>query len=252
MSEKVNQYKDIFQSRGIDHAEAFRRYPESVKEEVEAILRLGDIQPQEVVLDMPSASGFLSRYLKVPGVRLIAVDPSPVMHALCQKVVAESYCHPLHKLPLHDESVDVVICLAGLHHEPKLPDVFDEVSRVLGKKGRFAIAEIDEGSDVAEFFNRFVDHFSSMGHQGNFFNDDYLKKLKKSNFLITKNEIVNYHWKFSSESSMADCLSLMFGIDKANPSQVIDGVTKILGVDILEDGQIGMRWGLRHTLCTKS
>ena len=36
MSEKVNQYKDIFQSRGIDHAEAFRRYPESVKEEVEA------------------------------------------------------------------------------------------------------------------------------------------------------------------------------------------------------------------------
>ncbi len=244
----MKKYSDIFQVRGQEHAEAFRRYPDSVREEVNAILQLAAPQPGEVVLDLPAASGFLSRYMDVPGARLLAVEPSNQLYELCKQAVENSYMAPLDCLPLQDEQVDVAICLAGLHHEQRLADIFAEVFRVLRVTGRFAIAEVNENSGPACFLNGFVNQHSSLGHSGLFASPAYRELLEAVGFRVVTDQEVQYHWRFSSAADMADCLKLMFGIDRANPDQIIAAVADVLGMDELPDGSVGMRWSLLHLL----
>lgn len=247
----MRNYADIFELRGKQHAEAFRLFPDSISEEVAAILKLAAPQAGEVLLDLPAASGFLSKYLNVPGVRLLAVEPSRQLYELCKSTVQQSYLAPLDQLPIEDERVDVAICLAGLHHEQKIGDIFAEVSRVLRKGGRFAIAEVDSNSPPAKFLNGFVDQYSSLGHAGTFASEAYDGHLQAAGFRVMTNQVAEYYWRFASVTDMANCLRLMFGIDLAQPETIIAAVTEQLGVDELPNGWVGMRWSLRHFLCLK-
>jgi SAM-dependent methyltransferase len=248
MADAPADYRGIFERRGRDHDLAFRRYPQACQEEVQAILRLAAPLPGETLLDVPAAGGFLSTHLEVPGVRLIAVDPSPVLHALCRRLVPESYLAPANALPLPTGSVDVTVCLAGLHHDPDPGAAFKEIRRVLRPHGRLAIAEVAAGSAVAGFLNGFVDRHNSLGHQGHFLDDAMAATLVASGFAITGDAVAAYHWRFASRSDMADCLRLMFGIDLATPGEIVQAVESELGVDDLPGGAIGMRWSLRHLL----
>ena len=172
MSAGPTSYQDIFTLRGAAHDEAFRRFPEASRNEVLAVLGLADPKSGETLIDLPSAGGFLSSYVQTPGLRVISIDPSPVLHALCRKKSLESYLAPMDALPLPTGSVDVVVCLAGLHHEPHLDSVFAEIRRVLRPDGgRLAIAEIVEGSRPGNFLNGFVHRHNSLGHVGTFLDD---------------------------------------------------------------------------------
>jgi SAM-dependent methyltransferase len=248
MSDPVPAYRDIFAQRGREHAEAFRRYPQACREEVLAILRLAAPQPGETLLDVPSAGGFLCTHLDVPGVRLVAADPSPVLHDLCRQLVAESHLASPHALPLPDASVDAIVCLAGLHHDPDPGATFREFHRVLRTQGRLAIAEVEAGSAVARFFDGFVHRHSTLGHQGKFLDAHMAATLVASGFALACDAVAAYHWRFASRADMADCLRLMFGIDLATPEQILLAVARDLGVDDMADGTVGMRWSLRHLL----
>lgn len=248
----MKNYAEIFESRGKEHAEAFRQYPNAITEEAQAILKLADLQPDDVVLDLPAASGFLRKYVHEPQIRWLAVEPSKQLYDLCKLAVEHSYCAPLTDLPLPDEHVDAAISLAGLHHEQDLDGIFREVFRVLRKGGRFAIAEVNANSRPADFLNGFVDQYSSTGHAGIFASEAYRDYLLAAGFRVTTDKIAEYYWRFGSVQKMADCLKLMFGIDLANSAEIAAAVSEVLGLDELPDGSVGMRWSLRHMLCTKN
>ena len=241
-------YSDIFTQRGEAHAEAYRLYPEACREEAATILRLAAPRPGETLLDLPAASGFLSTYLNQPGVRVITVDPNPLFHGECRRRGLESHLAALDDLPLADGSIDVAVCLAGLHHEPSRPPVFQEIRRVLRPHGRLAIAEVAKDSAVADFLNGFVHGHSSLGHQGAFVDDAFIEDLTRAGFRLVHDETPAYHWNFASREELADCLRLMFGIDRSSPAEIASAVERGLGLDSLPDGGVAMRWSLRTLL----
>jgi SAM-dependent methyltransferase len=251
MEATLTHYADIFDVRGQAHDDAFRLYPQACQQEVQAILGLADPRAGETLLDLPAAGGFLSTHLNVPGVNLIAVEPSPQLHQICRRLVPQSFLAPLHALPLADGSVDVAVCLAGLHHEARLAAVFAEIQRVLKKGGRLAIAEVNEGSAEAGFLNGFVHRHSSLGHCGVFANQALVDRLVGAGFRLAQDRMASYHWRFEDRAALADCLRLMFGIDQSTPQNIIEAVEQGLGVDDFSEGGIGMRWSLRHVLAFK-
>ncbi|MBU3694950.1 MAG: class I SAM-dependent methyltransferase [Rhodocyclaceae bacterium] len=248
---RPSRYADIFTVRAEAHDDAFALYPEACRAEVGMLLALLALKPGERLLDIPSAGGFLSRYLDMSLVRLTAVDPSPALHRLCRERVADSHLAPLQDLPFPDASFDAVFCLAGLHHEPEPIAVLREIARVLKRGGRVGIAEVAEGSASAEFLNGFVDAHSTLGHRGCFLDHTFAERVSQAGLLIRVDEEARYHWRFRNLGELADCLRLMFGIDSAEPEQIMAAAQSILGVDSLDDGWIGMRWSLRHVLAER-
>ncbi len=200
-------------------------------------------KPGETLVDLPSAGGFLSTYVQTPDLRVISIDPSPVLQALCRQKALESYLAPMDALPLPTGSVDVVVCLAGLHHEPNLGPVFAEIHRVLrADGGRLAIAEIVEGSPPGRFLNGFVHRHNSLGHVGTFLDEAFVARLQDAGFRIERNEDVHYHWNFSTAEDIGVCLQLMMGIDKATPAQITDAVAPGAG------NRFAARWRGGHAL----
>ena len=200
-------YHEVFKPRAQAHIDAFSRYPEACRMEVQACLNWANLQAGEVLLDMPSAGGFLSRHVCVPDVHIIAIDPSPELHAHCALHVPDSRLAPLDKLPIPDAGVDAIVCLAGLHHEPNPGAVFAEMRRVITPHGgRVVIAEVQSGSDPARFLNGFVHRHNPHGHEGVFVDGAFVHGLAASGLKIVQDEQLAYPWIFDSRWALGDCL----------------------------------------------
>lgn len=85
------------------------------------------------VLDVPAGSGYTSSILKKYGAKVYAYDLFPEFfksHDVeCKKIDLSD------KLPMEDDSVDIVICQEGIEHLPNQLLLFQEFNRVLKKDG---------------------------------------------------------------------------------------------------------------------
>lgn len=85
------------------------------------------------ILDVPAGSGYTSAILKKYGAHVYAYDLFPEFFKLdgveCKKT--DLSC----KLPLNDNSMDMIICQEGIEHLPNPLLLFQEFNRVLKKDG---------------------------------------------------------------------------------------------------------------------
>jgi SAM-dependent methyltransferase len=91
-----------------------------------------------LVCDMPSGGAYLADYLP-PEMDYLAIDPATDFFVEWPKPLQRLLVE-ITKVPLADQSVDYVVSLAGLHHEPSLPNVFREMRRLLRPGGRLVFA----------------------------------------------------------------------------------------------------------------
>src|SRR4249919_1571033 len=87
-----------------------------------------------LVCDMPSGGGYLADYLW-PGMDYLAIDPATDFFVEWRRPL-QRLLAKITDVPLADGSVDYIVSLAGLHHEPSLPRVFGEMRRLLRPGGR--------------------------------------------------------------------------------------------------------------------
>ena len=97
-----------------------------------------------VALDAACGTGRFAEFLAKCGHRVIGTDSSPDMlsHARRRVPAGEFHVAELDRLPLADDSVDVIVCALALVHVPDLQPVLAELTRVLRPGGDLVISDI--------------------------------------------------------------------------------------------------------------
>jgi SAM-dependent methyltransferase len=95
-------------------------------------------------LDAACGTGRFAELLSKRGYRVIGVDSSPDMLAYARGRVpdGEFRLGELDRLPLPDDSVDVIVCALALVHVPRLEPVLAEFARVLRPGGDLVISDM--------------------------------------------------------------------------------------------------------------
>jgi SAM-dependent methyltransferase len=101
-------------------------------------------RPPGVALDAACGTGRFAELLARHGHQVIGVDSSPDMLAHARRRVpdAEFRLGALDRLPLPDDSADVIVCALALVHVPRLQPVLAEFARVLRPGGDLVISDI--------------------------------------------------------------------------------------------------------------
>jgi ubiquinone/menaquinone biosynthesis C-methylase UbiE len=127
--------------------DAWARYydePNDLIEMEEPIVReILDGLPVGTALDAACGTGRHAAYLASRGHTVIGVDASAGMLALARaKVPGGDFREAdLHRLPVPDEHVDLVVCALALTHVPDLAPVLAEFARVLRPGGHLVISD---------------------------------------------------------------------------------------------------------------
>lgn len=102
-----------------------------------------DELPLGAAMDAACGTGRHAAYLAERGHQVIGVDSSPDMLALARARLPQAEFHQadLHRLPLSDDSVDLVVCALALTHVPSLAPAFAELARVLRPGGHLVISD---------------------------------------------------------------------------------------------------------------
>lgn len=97
-----------------------------------------------VALDAACGTGRFAEFLAERGHKVIGVDSSPDMLAHARRRVPDGEFHvgELDRLPLPDDSVDVIVCALALVHVSRLEPVLAEFARVLRPGGDLVISDV--------------------------------------------------------------------------------------------------------------
>ncbi|WP_049570037.1 class I SAM-dependent methyltransferase [Nonomuraea sp. SBT364] len=100
--------------------------------------------PQGVALDAGCGTGRVASALAGRGHRVIGVDSSPDMLDRARARVPQGeFLHgELHRLPVPDDAVDLVVCSLALTHVPALGPAVAEFARVLRPGGHLVITDM--------------------------------------------------------------------------------------------------------------
>lgn len=127
------------------YQQAMARFPEARALEFDYAVETAQPRPGDVMVDFPSAGGYLGRYLqaRAPGAVYHALEHAPEYRAAGGRVKAGRW----DRLPFTNASVDIVLTLAALHHlYPGRMPFYRESRRVLTRGGRLVIADVADGS----------------------------------------------------------------------------------------------------------
>jgi ubiquinone/menaquinone biosynthesis C-methylase UbiE len=97
-----------------------------------------------VALDAACGTGRFAEFLARRGHQVIGVDSSPDMLARARRRVpgGEFRVGELDRLPLPDDSADVIVCALALAHVPRLQPVLAEFARALRPGGDLVISDV--------------------------------------------------------------------------------------------------------------
>lgn len=244
-------YRDIFKKRGHLYHQAMTLYPSARAEEFLHITRVAAMKDGDIVCDIPSGGGYLRNYIDRTA-SLLHIETSEVFAEFCR---ANGAVHvllsTLEDIPVESGAVDKIISLAALHHLDEKERFFSEAYRMLRKGGTLTIADVQARSAVSEFLDGFVNEYNTMGHQGNYIHAETQDEIERSGFTVRESSLIPFHWQFDFPQAMGRFCRLLFGIDKADLTQVVEGIRKHVGYAV-ENNVCRMNWELLFINAKKS
>ena len=236
-------YAEIFAQRASEYHFAMQQWPAARDAEFHSALEPLAAAADGLVCDMPSGGGYLADYLR-PGMDYIAIDPASGFFVEWakprQRLTAE-----ITNVPLADGSVDHIVSLAGLHHEPSLPAVFAEMRRLVKLGGRVVIEDAAVDTAPARFLNGFVAANNPMGHDGRFLDEHSAGLLEAAGFALLSTELVPVPWAFDDLDSAGEFCRHLFGMTGLDAAAVAEAMAEEIGFDMV-DGRPHLRWALQR------
>jgi SAM-dependent methyltransferase len=243
-------YTEIFGERAGSYHSAMKRWPSARDAEFRAALEPLSDMPAGIVCDMPSGGCYLAEYLH-PGMRYYGVEPSGGFFDNDDDKSDVRLVAPIVDVPLPNGSVDYIVSLAALHHEPNLTAVFDEMRRLLKADGRIVIADVQIDTGPARFLNGFVNRNNPMGHDGRFLTGGTADLLSASGFAVLDEALVEVPWSFDSMEDAGTFCSDLFGIVGPGRRSTADALADEIGFHT--DGPtLQLRWVLRRIVARPS
>ena len=240
-----DSYAEIFAERGAAYHRAMAECPHARDAEFRAVLE--PLAGRERLLcDMPSGGGYLAAHLR-EDMRYVGVDPSDDFVRACP-IGIECIQAQIASVPLGDGTVDMIVSLAALHHEPDLPAVFREMRRLLKGDGRAVIADAAVGTPVAAFLNGFVDEHNPMGHDGHFFDELTAGLIEEAGFTIGDDQMVDMPWRFDGLAQAGAFCRQLFWMPSLTPDEVAAAMDREIGFEMI-DARPHLRWALRRIVC---
>ena len=236
-------YAKIFEQRAAEYHHAMRQYPRARDSEFLAAIEPLRGASAGLVCDMPSGGGYLADYLWA-GMDYVAIDPAPDFFVGWSKPHRRLRAE-ITDVPLADQSVDYVVSLAGLHHEPSLPRVFAEMRRLLRAGGRLVLADAAVDTAPARFLNGFVDDHCPLGHDGRFLDERSAPALEAAGFAIADDSLVEVPWTFENFDEAGDFCRNLFGMTAVGAEETYNAMEREIGFDF-SNGKPRLRWMLRR------
>ena len=238
-----DSYAEIFAERARDYHAAMVACPRARDAEFAAVLEPLAGHPDGLLCDIPSGGGYLAPYLR-PGMRYVGVEPARDFLDASPDAL-ERVHGDLTGVPLPDQTVDYVVSLAGLHHEPSLARVFAEMRRLVRLGGRVVIADVAEGTRPARFLNGFVADHNPLGHDGRFLDDRTAELLDETGFAIADDGLIAVPWSFDTREQAGGFCRQLFGTTGLSAGAVADALADLIGLDE-HDGRTRLHWQLRR------
>jgi SAM-dependent methyltransferase len=246
-------YKEIFTARGTHYNRAMRRCPAARETERQLLIDLLDLRRGDVVCDLPAGGGYVGEGIEARGLGAAVVCVEPA--ATFAQGIAPHFrrvVSALDRIALADASVDRVASLAGLHHLDSKAAFFGEAHRILRPGGRFAVADVREGSDVAGFLNGSVNRLSVTGHAGEFLaRGELAALLTTAGFRDIEEREHRYSWAFPDFDVLIVYFRELFGLVGASDHEVRAAVTRDLDVRDSTDA-VRVSWSLAYAAGSKS
>lgn len=242
-------YAEIFAQRAAEYHYAMRTWPRARDAEFRCVIEPLRDAPEGLVCDMPSGGGYLADYLP-SGMSYLAVDPASGFFVEweqpLQRLTAE-----ITSVPLADQSVEHIVSLAGLHHEPGLLAVFREMRRLVRPGGRVVLADVAAGTPPATFLNGFVDRNNPMGHEGHFLDVGTADLLREAGLSVLADETVDVPWQFDDRAAAGDFCRNLFGMTGLDADAVAEAMGQEIGFEENEGG-VRLKWTLRRLVCERA
>ena len=250
-------YRDIFQQRGHLYNEAHGIAPHARDAEAAMLIQWLQPKPGETIVVTSAGGGYdscrIAEYLAPESATIICVEPSERFSSLIPDTF-QVHNVPLDRIPIPDAQADAVINLAALHHCENRDELFNEWGRLLKPGGRIILADVEAGSSNGAFLNTVVDRFTPGGHEGIFLVPGELQHwFEGKGYLHCEEKLESYQWIFQHQEEMVRFSHSLFGMEQANDEQILEGISRYLGVLQLNSGsQVAYPWSLRFFRAFKS
>ena len=216
-------YAEIFNHSGESYHRAMELFPYARDEEFNAALSLLELNNADKLLDVPAGGAYLKQYLSTD----IDYQGFDFSNGFVSNSEIKACSETI--IPIDANSIDKVICLAAMHHVQNKKGFISELYRCLASGGLLLIGDVIENSKEAKFLNGFVDHWNSLGHDGDFINFERESALLKELGFETQSITKHYQWNFESETKCYEYLRLLFSLDKQPSTHELTKAVEQLG-----------------------